>query len=231
MNVLDTRTLRQVGGRLGSTPAGIYEDAQGRCFYVKTLESAAYARNELIAARLYRLAGAPTLDYLATTQPHQVATTLIRLDKKRVSQLDETERRQAQRWFAIHAWTANWDAAGFHGDNQGVADGVVLTLDMGGALEFRAMGDPKGRAFGSHVGELDSLRHDPNNPFAVALFGDMDDVALRDAIRMVTQIPDHQIRQVIGEHGGSTALADKMVARKADMARRLAADDTHPCMA
>lgn len=231
MKVLDTRTLRQVGGRLGSTPAGIYEDDHGRRFYVKTLESAAYARNELIAASLYRLAGAPTLDYLPTTQPDQLATVLIHLDKKRVSQLDEGERRQAQRWFALHAWTANWDAAGFHGDNQGVADGVVLTLDMGGALEFRAMGDPKGRAFGPQVGELDSLRQDPNNPYAVALFGDMDETALRGAIQVVTCIPDHRIRQTIAEQGGSTALADKMVARKADMARRLAADGTRPCMA
>lgn len=224
MTLLDTSALRHVGGTLGSNPGGIYEDAQGRRFYVKDLESPAFARNEIIAAALYKLAGAPTLDYLTTTRPNQVATRLVHLDKKRVSQLDADERRQAQRWFAVHAWTANWDAAGFHGDNQGVVDGVVLTLDLGGALEFRAMGDPKGRAFGIHVGELETLRHDPDNRFARLLFGDMDDQAVRSAIGAVTAIPDDCIGRVIAENGGSAALADTMIARKADMARwRMAA--------
>lgn len=231
MNVLDISALRHVGGTLGSNPGGVYEDAQGRRFYVKDLESPVFARNEIIAASLYGLAGAPTLDYLITIHPNQVATRLIRLDKKRVSQLDDGERRQAQGWFAVHAWTANWDAAGFHGDNQGVVDGVVLTLDLGGALEFRAMGDPKGRAFGPRVGELDSLRQAPDNPFARSLFGDMDENAIRSAIQVVTRIPDDAIRQTILAQGGSDALADKMVARKADMAERLRSAGAQICMA
>jgi hypothetical protein len=43
---------------------------------------------------------------------------------------------------------------------------------------------------------------------------------------VVTQIPDELIRQVIADNGGSRALAEQMIARKADMARRLKADDT-----
>jgi hypothetical protein len=39
----------------------------------------------------------------------------------------------------------------------------------------------------------------------------------------VTRIPDTQIRQLIVDNGGSPSLADQMVARKADMARRLPA--------
>jgi len=221
MTVLDIATLRRVGGAMGSNPAGVFEDAEGRCFYIKTLDTSAYARNEILAARLYQLAGAPTLTYVDTAQPCQVATALVRLDKKSVAQLDPAERRQAQHWFGVHAWTANWDAAGFHGENQGVADGVVLTLDVGGALEFRAMGNPKGRAFGTRVGELETLRHDADNPFAVALFGDMDETALRAAIQVVTRIPDENIRQVIHQYGGNDGLAAKMIARKADMTQRL----------
>ena len=37
------------------------------------------------------------------------------LDKKHVSSLSESERKQAQRWFGVHAETANWDAAGLCG--------------------------------------------------------------------------------------------------------------------
>lgn len=223
MTPLDTSTLRQVGGRLGSNPAGVFEDAQGRRYYVKTLESPRYACNELVAAALYRLAGAPILRYVPTTQPNQVATELVRLDKKYVSQLSPDERRQAQRWLGVHAWTANWDAAGFQGDNQGVVDGVVLTLDVGGALAYRAMGNPKGKAFGSRVGELDSLRRDANNPFAVKLFGDIDEAGLAAAIGVVTGLPAARIRAAVEAGGGSAGLAEQMIARQADMASRLAA--------
>jgi len=221
MEVIDTARLHQVGSRKGSNPAGIFADEQGRRFYVKSLESPEYACNELIAARLYKLAGAPTLKYLRTTQLNQVATEMVQLDKRCVGQFSPEERQQAQRWLGVHAWTANWDAAGFQGDNQGVVAGLVLTLDVGGALVFRAMGNPKGKAFGTQVGELDRLREDRDNPYAVKLFGDMDEASLQATIRVVTQIPDDLIQQAITDFGGSAVLADKMIARKEDMARRL----------
>lgn len=221
--LLDTRTLQRLAGSLGSNPAGLFEDEGGRRFYVKTLESRAQARNEFIAAMLYCLAGVPTLTYIRTRAPDQIATEWLTLEKTHVSRFSESERRQAQRWFGVYAWTANWDVAGFDGDNLGVFNGTVLTLDLGGALEFRAQGDPKGKAFSSQVGELDTLRHAADNPHAVRLFGDISDDDLRLAIGVVTRIPDERIRKVIIEHGGSRTLADKMVARKADMAGRLAA--------
>lgn len=218
--VIDTATLQRVGGQMGSTPAGVYQDSSGRRYYVKTLDSPAHARNELIAARLYQLAGAPTLSYVRTTLPHQIATELVHLDKNRVSRLSPAERLQAQQWLGVHAWTANWDVAGFDGDNQGVVQGTVVTLDVGGALAFRAQGDPKGEAFGTHVDELELLRSAEHNPQAARLFGDMSAEAVRAAIAVVTRLADQQIRQVIADHGGSVALADKMVARKVDMALR-----------
>lgn len=221
-SVIDTALLQHVGGQLGSNPGGIYQDDSGRRYYIKTLESPAHARNEWLAARLYRLAGAPILNYVRTRAADQIATEMVTLDKRQVAHLTGSERRQARHWLGVHAWTANWDAAGFHGDNQGVAQGRVLTLDVGGALDFRARGDPKGRAFGTQVGELDSLCTNPDNPHACSLFGDMSRDELEAAIRVVTRIPDAQIRAVILEAGGRPALADKMIARKGDMERSLA---------
>jgi hypothetical protein len=40
-----------------------------------------------------------------------------RLDKRSIARFSDAERRQAQRWFGVHAWTANWDATGFAGDD------------------------------------------------------------------------------------------------------------------
>jgi hypothetical protein len=218
---IDTTTMQRVGGQLGSNPAGIFEDDSGRRYYVKTLESVAHARNEMIAAKLYRLAGAPTLNYVLTQAPDQIATEWVMLDKKRVAHLSASERKQAQQWLGVHAWTANWDAAGFDGDNQGVANGQVLTLDVGGALAYRAHGDPKGKAFGTRVDELDALRSDEGNFHAARLFASMRRDEIEQAIMKVVQIPDEQIRKVILDNGGSEALAEKMIARKADMAARL----------
>ncbi|MBU1213933.1 MAG: hypothetical protein KKF58_07510 [Gammaproteobacteria bacterium] len=218
---IDTTTMQRVGGQVGTNPAGIFQDDNGRRYYVKTLESSAHARNEMIAAKLYQLAGAPTLNYVHTQTPDRIATEWVELDKKCVAHLSENERKQAQQWLGVHAWTANWDAAGFDGDNQGVVNGQVLTLDVGGALAFRAHGDPKGQSFGNRVDELDKLRSNEDNPQAARLFADMGSEEIKQAIMTVVRIPDEQIRQVILESGGSQALAEKMIARKADMNRRL----------
>lgn len=221
MSAIDTATMKRVGGQLGTNPAGIFQDDCGRRYYVKTVDSPAHARNEMIAARLYQLAGAPTLTYVCTKMPDQIATEWVELDKKRISHLTERERCQARQWLGVHAWTANWDAVGFDGDNQGVANGKVLTLDVGGALDFRAQGDPKGHAFGSRVDELDSLRTSDGNPHAIRLFADMSAGEIGQAIMVVANIPDAAILRVIIENGGSAALAGKMIARKTDMVRRL----------
>lgn len=218
--ILDTSGMQRIRGQLGSNPAGVYQANDGRKFYVKELDSKAHARNEYIAAKLYALAGAPTLTYFSTTQATQVATQWRELDKSCVSHLSETERQQAQRWFGVHAWTANWDAAGYNGDNQGVIADTVITLDVGGALQFRASGDPKGKAFGATVGELELMRQDPSNPHAVQLFGDISKTALQQAIQVVTSIPDDAIRKTILQFKGSQKLVDKMLARKADMLRQ-----------
>jgi hypothetical protein len=148
----------------------------------------------------------------------------VTLDKSCVAYFSASERRQAQQWLGVHAWTANWDAAGFDGDNQGIINGQVLTLDVGGALAFRAHGDPKGPAFGTRVGELDTLRNDEDNPHAARLFADMGRDAICQAIMKVVQIPDAQIRQLILDSGGAASLADKMIARKHGMAQRLLAE-------
>lgn len=218
---IDTAALQRVGGGLGSHPAGLYEDAQGRRWYVKTVESPDHARNEWLAAQLYRLAGAPTLPYRRSRVPDQVVTAWVPLRGHRVAQLSAAERCQARHWLGVHAWLANWDAAGFEGDNQGVAaDGTVLTLDVGGALRYRAQGDPKGTAFGTRVDEWDRLRCDPDNPHARRLFAGMDAAELQAAAQVVTALPPGMVQACVLRHGGTPALAQQLLARQADLRLR-----------
>lgn len=218
---LDCSLLTRISGPLGSNPAGVFADNSGQRYYIKTLESLAHLRNEYIAAQLYQLAGVPTLSYQLTSEPDQLATLWIDLDKKAIHHFTEQERKQAQQWFAVHAWTANWDVAGFNGDNQGTHSGKVYSLDLGGALNFRAMGDPKGKAFAFDVPELISLRQDSDNPYAIKLFADMSDAQISSAIKRVTQLCDDKIEQTILANLGSAKLVDKMLKRKAYMAALL----------
>ena len=67
--------------------------------------------------------------------------------------------RQLRRDFVPHATIANWDMLGLDRDNViRRPDGTLSYVDVGGAGPFRAQGAPKGAAFGSTVGELDTLR-------------------------------------------------------------------------
>jgi hypothetical protein len=67
--------------------------------------------------------------------------------------------RQLTRDFVPHAAIANWDMLGLGRDNViRRPDGTLSYVDVGGAGAFRAQGAPKGGAFGSTVGELDTLR-------------------------------------------------------------------------
>jgi phage-related protein (TIGR01555 family) len=217
---LDASKLTKVGAQMGSNPGGVFEDADGKRFYVKKGKSPAHVRNEMVAAALYGLAGSPTLKYRPVEGGGSIATEMSKLSKDNVSKLSKEERREAQREFAVHAWLGNWDAVGLGGDNIGTVGGVPTALDLGGALEYRAQGGPKGKAFGDSVGELDSLRDPAVNGDSAGLFGKMTPGQLRESARLVTGIPDDRIRETVKAAGGDDKLAEKLVKRKADIAER-----------
>lgn len=217
---IDPAKLKKVGSQMGSNPGGVYEDADGKRFYVKQGKSKDHVRNEMIAAALYDLAGTPTLNYRPTLGGTHVATEIAKLDKDNASKLSANERREAARDFAVHAWLGNWDAVGLGGDNLGTIKGVPTALDLGGALEYRAQGAPKGKAFGNDVGEIDTLRDPKANKDAAGIFGAMTPAEMRESARYVAAIPDAKIRAAIEKFGGSTALANKLIARKQDVAER-----------
>ena len=111
VSVLDTTQMQRVGSQIGSNPAGIFQDQQGQRYYVKELESVAHARNEWLAAQLYRLAGAPTLTYVPTRNPLQIATRWVELEKRYVAHLDQPEREQLD----LAGWRQAVTTAAFRG--------------------------------------------------------------------------------------------------------------------
>ncbi len=222
---LDVSKLKKQGGKLGSNEGGVYTDDAGGKFYVKKPASQAHVTNEKTAAKLYQLAGVNTLDY-REAGPDHVVTAWQDLDKNNIAKFTPAEKKAAAADFAVHAWLSNWDAAGLGGDNQGIMGGKPTTLDVGGSLRYRAQGGEKGKAFGDQVTELDTLRDKNMNPDAAGLFGKMTDAEIKSSIERVTSIPDAQIRSTVSD---DQALADRLIARKKNMAQRFGiAQDEDP---
>lgn len=217
---IDPKELTKVGGQKGSNPGGIYADTSGKKLYVKQGQSTDHVKNELLAADLYGLAGARTLSYRPVKGGKHIATEMADLSKDRAGKFTPAEREAAQEDFAVHAWLANWDAVGLGGDNQGVVNGKPVSLDLGGALAYRAQGAPKGKAFGDKVTELDTLRNPKMNPDSAKFFGDMTEDQFRESAKKVTSIPDEKIRAAVKSAGLGKDVADRLIARKGDIAKR-----------
>jgi hypothetical protein len=232
---LDLSGMTKFGGKLGSNPGGQYEDASGRKFYAKESQSENHAKNELLATRLYEMAHAPVLHAMPAMVGGKLGTASEWVSGKQNIDLSNAEdRRAAQKNFATQAWLANWDAIGMgqHENdwNQARVDGIMHTVDTGGSLLYRAQGGPKGGAFGNTVTEWDSMRHPvPGLPDAVMAhktYGEMSPKRLRESAARVTSIPDHAIRAAVhthgpGDHAAKEALADKLIARRDDIAKRV----------
>lgn len=216
---LEVAKLKKVGTQKGSNPGGVYEGEGGKRYYVKQGRSADHVKNELLAARLYGLAGTPTLKYAPVEGGKHIATELEKLDKDNAGKLSPAEKVEAGKDFAVHAWLANWDAVGMGGDNIGTIEGQPTPLDLGGALAYRAQGAPKGDKFGEKVSELDSLRDPAVNRDSAKLFGAMTPAQLRESAGYVTQITDDEIKKAVEEFGGKAELAEKLIKRRDDVKR------------
>ena len=139
----------------GSTGARAYDLPMGR-FVGKRGASPQHIQNEYDMNRFLNELGVPV------PQAHME-------DGLMLTQMEEGQRlgfnpsardvRQLRRDFVPHATIANWDMLGLDRDNViRRPDGTLSYVDVGGAGPFRAQGAPKGAAFGSTVGELDTLR-------------------------------------------------------------------------
>ena len=224
---INPKSMKQVGGQKGSNPGGVYQDNEGKRFYVKKGKSKSHVRNEMLAAHLYSLAKSPTLKYRPVEGGEHIATEMEKLDKDNANKLSPAEIKQAQKDFVTHAWLANWDAAGLGGDNIGTIRGVPTSLDLGGALQYRAQGASKGGAFGNTVTELNTLRDKNMNRDAAKMFASMTPDQVRESAQKVTSIKDADIRAAVENVGESKELADKIIARKHDIAKKfnLASDE------
>lgn len=212
---LSPKNLEKTGPKMGTNDGGTFKDkASGKEFYIKKPQSPAHVTNELLGAKLYQMAGGNTLNYQPVEGGGHVATELVKLDKKNIKDFTPAEKKAAQKDFAVQAWIGNWDAAGTGGDNKGILNGKPTALDFGGALEYRAQGEPKGDAFGPEVPELETMLDPSKSPDNAKLYGDMSLADARKSAISVTSLTNDQIITAVKEAGGTATLAEKLIARK-----------------
>jgi SPP1 gp7 family putative phage head morphogenesis protein len=221
----------------GANAGGIYQDTTtGTRWMVKHMASEDVARNEVLTGKLYELAGmdVPELHFGNMAGKPSVFSRMVD-GIREVGPSDMAKAAGTFDGFGVDAWLANWDVVGLDFDNLVLHGSKALRIDVGGGLRYRATGGLKGQAFGDTVGELDTLRNPGNNPKSAQVFGGMSQAQIEASVRRVLALDDNDIRAVVEAYGPidlaeRKMLADRLIARRADLARRFpdAADQGKP---
>ncbi|MDG4595490.1 MAG: phage minor head protein [Candidatus Contendobacter sp.] len=220
--------FEQIGPQTGSNLGGLYRNKfTGETYYVKFPNTADHVDNEVLAGKLYELAGVQTAKVgrlVGADGKIGVASKVI--DGLKSAGKDIKKAKGAKEGFAVDAWLANWDAVGLNYDNLLIdASGSAVRIDAGGSLLFRAQGGRKGAAFGAKVNELLTLRDPRMNPQAAAVFGDLSDAALKRSLKKVTVLKDADIDRLVDAYGPAAErefLKATLKARRDDLKQVLA---------
>lgn len=219
--------MTQIGPQKGSNPGGLFQDTDsGQQWYIKFIPESK-AKNEMLTAKLYELAGVESVDYRFVVLPdgrEGLASKWIDGLTESRSALEALPAGVGE-GFAVDAWLANWDVIGQGYDNMKLLKNRAVRVDTGGGLIYRAQGGEKGAAFGDKVGELDSLRDANTNPQAANIFGRLKPKQIEASVARVLLIQDDDIlAQVMkygpGDEDDRRELARKLIARKQDLFER-----------
>lgn len=219
----DTRPWKKVGERKGSNPGGVFQNEKGEEYYVKHSHTNDHAHNEILANRLYEKLGVPTLNprLIRHSKGFGIASKMTPLKNFNIH--NKTDVEDIRKHFGAHCLLSNWDAIGLEDDNQArTKNGKMTTVDAGGSLNYRAMGGPKGNAFGHKAGEWDTLRNPEKSQQASRVFGGMNHHELIDSVRPVAGLKNTDIHSLVHEHGpgefkDKEEMTNKLVSRKKDL--------------
>jgi len=215
---------KQVGPQGGSNPGGAFVDEDGVKWYCKFPANEDHAKSEVLAAKLYALAGVAAQDAKLVTKGGKVGIA-SKWEDVTAAPGKLAGAAGAQQGFVVDAWLANYDVVGPDFMNMQIgADGEAFRVDAGGSLEYRAQGKKK-TDFGNTVKELASMRDPSINAATAKVFGSMTDADITASAKKVLSISDEEIIDLVMEHGPGddlekAALAEKLIARKNDIAKK-----------
>ena len=223
--VVDVSGWTKTGGQRGSNAAGTFKDSSGVEHYVKQPNSQIQAENEVLAARLYNLAGVKTPEINLGDEngsPRVVSKIMTDISPASSSQNDAVADT-----FVTHAWLGNWDAL-LNNNTQVNSAGEAVTIDAGGAILFRANAGRKGTGgstpFGDVAGEMETLRDPSVNPTAARVFGKLTPDQIKTQVARLRLITADQIRKavdtMISDMGERKKIADTLISRQQDIISR-----------
>ena len=190
--------LEPFGGKQGSTNGALFQDQRlDTLHYVKWNQSETRSKVEALTGALYALADVPVPMQRVIDFKGETAVMSDWLDGATPMTVDELKNHpDILENYAVDAWLANWDVVGTNGVNivKGPG-GKAYRVDLGGALLFRAMGEPK--KLPEEVTELSLLQDWDQNPMAAQVFANLTDEQLKAGAEKVGQISDQQINEAV----------------------------------
>ena len=239
--MMQLTNMLQVGSKPGGSSAGaVFQDGNGQKWLVKSYSSELMARNEVAAAKVYGMLGVETPEMhliniggaFNGAQTNGIAVASKFMDTLQpFNPNSPTHLKAAQEDFGAHVLMANWDAVGLGFDNLMInpATGKAVMIDPGGSLRMRAMGAPKGEAFGKVATEYDTLRDPKMNPTSAKVFGSMTQSQINESVTAAATAWQLNMgpgaEAVIAQMGsGKDALdtIDKLDARSANLLAKVA---------
>jgi hypothetical protein len=228
----DLSNYKRISGPLGSNDGGVYENEGGVKIYVKEPRSELHGENEVLASKLYERLGIETVEIQHGRLANGTEVTYsywINAESDLRERLDDpVYLEKLQEGFAVDAWIANWDVAGSAYDNiVSDANSNPVRVDPGGALLFRARGEPKGGAFNDSANEIDTLA-DGTNPQSAEVFGSMTEEQKKKAAARLKWITPKEIEELVGSQisdpNVAESLAQTLIARRQNILERFGLD-------
>jgi predicted DNA-binding WGR domain protein len=220
---------KKTGEQGGYNEGGTYVDPQGVAWYCKfPAGGEKVAKNELLAGKLYELAGVDVAAVKLITQGGKVGLAskiVVGAAPSKAAMLAGTAPGLLS-GFAADAWLANWDAVGNNPqkgyDNILIKpDGSAVRIDAGGALLYGGAGGKK-QTFTDKVTDLKTMLDPAKNAHTSKVFGKMTPADIAASVAKVAAIDPSMIAAVVEMYGPGNGeerarMAAKLIARQADM--------------
>jgi hypothetical protein len=235
----------QIGSQVFKGGNEKYEATRnGKKYYIKRAtadneeRSIAIAANEILASKLYRLTGllVPNLELVKRKEGSQTSMWIASefqdnyrdcMTDKSICELIKTKPEKLKDLlpgFMVDCWLAAHDVIGMDYSNVGCETNTCETamrIDVGGALLYRALGEPKYDRFSAtDVPEFTVFRSDIN-PQARKVFKHVTEKDIQEGKNMLRKVNDAEVRKIVSLYEPFLSLDDRIRQQVKDLADAL----------
>lgn len=208
---------KKISGPMGSNPGGVYASPDGTKHYVKLYANKEQGQSEILANKIYNHLGilAPDSTHVIVDGKDGVASPM--LDGAKSMNASEIRSHSGYaKGVVADAYLANHDVIGLVNDNILRVGDNAVRIDNGGAMFFRAQGEPK--EFGAKVDQLRSM-FDPSRRIGTFTSGVPESERATQARHIVNSLSNSTIDRLTAESGLGQKYSSALKARRDDLAK------------